>query len=331
MSDSNGRDLSKARGLGLLVVAAILFAGSAWVWNLGASRIALAERGYPITADHCNGADACEQDAEIDARAAATSDTALYIALGQLVASLLGLGGVGYTVFYARQAWKEAERSANAAQEALDDTRSETAEQAARFESQLKVAADAATASAQGAAAMERVAEAMNRSATTVEENLKMLKERTAQQMRAYVTVLVGEAVYQERDKGLRFQGYPHFLNTGATPAHKLQYQSSAAIVAQDEIDSFEYVISGKVNGGATLNSQQSLIPTIALADFIPDQDVISVMAGTPRVLLVWGKVTYEDIFGETHTTRFSIFYRWWVDTNKVTRVSGYYTQNHMT
>lgn len=337
MSDSNGRHLSKVRGLGLLVAAAILFAGSAWVWNLGATRIALAPRGYPVAAPNCDGAKGCEQKAQVDARTAATAataataDTALYIALGQLVASFLGLGGVGFTVFYARLAWREAERSANAAQEALDDTRTETAEQATRFGSQLKVAADAALASAKGAEAMERVAEAMNRSAKTVEENMTMLKERTAQQMRAYVTVLVGSAVFQERARGLKFQGKPIFLNTGATPAHKLRYRASCAVIDVASTAEFSFPLDENVYGMATLNSQQSLSASILLPDFIPDQDVFPVMSSIPRAFVVWGIVTYEDIFGEPHETKFGLVYYWVpnADPKGVPVAMGNYTKGH--
>jgi hypothetical protein len=40
-------------------------------------------------------------------------------------------------------------------------------------------------------------------------------------ELRAYVSVVVGSAVYQEREKNLRFEGKPLMVNTGRTPAYK--------------------------------------------------------------------------------------------------------------
>ncbi|WP_374575471.1 hypothetical protein [Phenylobacterium sp.] len=332
MSGSNRHQTAAARGLSLLAAAAILFAGSAWIWNLGATRIALAQRGYPVSAPDCSGSKPCKQDTYIAARTAASADTALYIALGQLVASLLGLGGVGYTVFYARLAWREAERSANAAHEALEDTRNETAEQAARFESQLKAATEAAEASRSGAVEMGRVADAMSASVEVVRENFEMLKQRTAQQMRAYVTVLGGTALFQDRNRNIRFEGRPLFLNTGATPAHKLQYRASCAVIDVGANPDFRFPLDGcEFRGAATLNSQQNVTGHVTLQDFIPDQDVIPTMSAAPRAFVVWGVVTYEDIFEEVHETRFGIVYYWTpnIDPNGPPIVQNHYTKKH--
>jgi hypothetical protein len=73
---------------------------------------------------------------------AASADSALAVAFAQLALSLLGLGGVGFTVYFAALAWQEAKRSANAAHLTLEDARADAAAQAERFQKDLRIAED---------------------------------------------------------------------------------------------------------------------------------------------------------------------------------------------
>jgi hypothetical protein len=147
MSRRNGRKLSSAGRLVLALIAVGGIVVAVLVANAWVDTTAFRERAYPIPKTECQKAESCDERAlEIQAREAVTADAALDVALGQLVASIIGVIGVGYTVFYARQAWKESERSADAASEALEHTRADASEQADRFGKQLKVAADAAEA-----------------------------------------------------------------------------------------------------------------------------------------------------------------------------------------
>jgi hypothetical protein len=99
------------------------------VWGAGATRNGLRERGYPIPSRHCQQAKDCDEKAlQIGAREAVTSDAGFDVALGQLVASVLGIFGVGYTVFYARLAWKEAQHGVTIARQSAKGS-----EDAARY------------------------------------------------------------------------------------------------------------------------------------------------------------------------------------------------------
>ncbi|MEO6339998.1 MAG: hypothetical protein ABIO39_08185 [Caulobacteraceae bacterium] len=112
MSSRNGRQLATP---GRLILAGIVAATIlvAWlIWDAGASIRDLRERAYPVPNTQCKKANDCEERTlQISAREAVTADNALDVALGQLVLGVLGIGGLGFTVFYARLAWKEAERS----------------------------------------------------------------------------------------------------------------------------------------------------------------------------------------------------------------------------
>src|SRR5262249_20928665 len=50
----------------------------------------------------------------------------------------------------------------------------------------------------------------------------------TRAQLRAYLSVVIGTAVYQERDKNLRFEAKPTIVNTGQTPAYNVRYRIKA-------------------------------------------------------------------------------------------------------
>jgi hypothetical protein len=94
---------------------------AARVWGAGADIRALRERAYPIPSTHCQKPQNCDERAlQIDAREAITSDNALDVAFGQLALSILGIGGVGLTLYYAHLAWGEAGKSATAAKLALE-------------------------------------------------------------------------------------------------------------------------------------------------------------------------------------------------------------------
>ena len=179
--------------------------------------------------------------------------------------------------------------------------------------------------SARSAAAMENVATHMAISAQAASDSVAALKERTAQQMRAYLSIHVGSATFQEREKGLLFEGTPNILNTGATPAHHVRYRAKAEIVPTASVATFRYPLDGVETGGATLNAGQSFIASAVVDHYIADQDVEPTKRLEGQCLLVWGSVRYEDIFGESHETAFGLVYRWLPDGS----IFGQWTDAH--
>ncbi len=55
--------------------------------------------------------------------------------------------------------------------------------------------------------------------------------------------------------------------------------------------------------------------------DFVPDREVASIKEGAGKVLCVWGRLTYEDIFGQHHFTNFAQSITWYPNGE----VFGYY------
>lgn len=63
--------------------------------------------------------------------------------------------------------------------------------------------------------------------------------------------------------------------------------------------------------------------------DFCPDEEVESIkVGGKGRVLYVWGIVTYKDVFGESHSTKFCHTVNF-VRIGTEDRVIGFYIGRH--
>ena len=178
------------------------------------------------------------------------------------------------------------------------------------------------------AAAMEKVAADMAISSRAAAESVTTLKERTAQQMRAYLTVVIGSGCYQERDKNLKFAGHPTLINAGHTPARKVGYRASADILPIDLPEDFTFPLPAKTIGASVIGPQQSNVMLAVVERFVPDQDVELIKSGKGgTALCVWGVVTYEDFFGEPHQTKFCQMLTWLPDEKQT--IFGFYNARH--
>lgn len=150
---------------------------------------------------------------------------------------------------------------------------------------------------ARAATAMERVAQAMTISAAAAQESVGALKERTAQQMRAYLSVVVGSGTYQEKRKNLKFAASPVLMNTGNTPAHDVRYRANAAILPLPLPVDFRFPLSKEVKGGAVLPAGQTFTMNAVVSDYIDERLVRSIKRNVGSAVFVWGVVYYRDIF----------------------------------
>jgi hypothetical protein len=177
------------------------------------------------------------------------------------------------------------------------------------------------------ARAMENVAEQIAVSARAAVDSVDALRERTAQQMRAYVTVNIGSATYQERAKGFRFEGKPLLINTGHTPARNVSFMANAAILEAPLPDDFGFPITTEIRSTATVGAGQNAVLSAIVDGFVDDTEVEDIKVGKARrVLFVWGIVTYDDIFGENHYTKFCQTLLWQPDGKAV---FGFYYPKH--
>ncbi|MHB8303061.1 MAG: hypothetical protein ACYDC6_09525 [Acidobacteriaceae bacterium] len=142
--------------------------------------------------------------------------------------------------------------------------------------------------------------------------------DTSQRELRAYLAVVIGSAIFQERrseDKGgdLKFECRPLLVNTGRTPARNIVFKARAAIMPiplPKEINLPDVPDDG--GGGSILGSQQNANMFATVDGFCADKEVNDIKRGIgTKGLYVWGRVTYEDVFGVNHFTRFCQHIYW--------------------
>jgi hypothetical protein len=157
------------------------------------------------------------------------------------------------------------------------------------------------------AAAMEAVARSAAMSANVGAESVATLKEVTAKQMRAYLSVIMNGGVFQEKDKGFRFEIKPVLANTGNTPAHKIRYWAKIAVFDSPLPDNFDFPDGDDVVVSSfALGPHQNVVLNAIMPDLLDDDEALEVKAGKNKRLYIWGKVSYVDVFEQERFTKFS-------------------------
>jgi hypothetical protein len=179
--------------------------------------------------------------------------------------------------------------------------------------------------------AMERHIGEAARSARAMENIAEVIQSGNVAIIRAYLSVIIGIATYQERQDGLKFEARPSLVNTGSTPARNVKIRIAAEIVTSAQAENFTYPIPEEIaKAPAVAAPHQTYILSAIVKDFVPDADVADIKHGREGkgALTVWGMVTYDDIFGQSHTTKFAQWLFWYPNQT----VYGYYIpgQNDM-
>lgn len=147
-------------------------------------------------------------------------------------------------------------------------------------------------------------------------------------QLRAYLTVMIGGATYQERKKNLKFAGKPRLINTGQTPAHNVRFIARAAILPTILPEDFDFPLPGQYIGGSVLGPHHFFDLNGVVDDFVPDGEIDDIKQARERALHIWGIVSYEDIFGVHQETRFCQTLTW-IGRGKTAVIYGYYNPRH--
>jgi len=187
-------------------------------------------------------------------------------------------------------------------------------EQSEAMASSIKEAARSATA-------MEKVAESIAISAKAATESVATTKEigkrqelALEMQMRAYLKVVIGSAIYQEREKGkepLRFEANPSVVNTGNTPAHDVKFRIQAMILPVPLPADHVFPIPQEVHDGAFIGIHQDSNMSATVEDFVDDKEVKDIKRLNGKGLYVWGIVYYKDVFGKDRETEFGQIIHW--------------------
>jgi hypothetical protein len=167
------------------------------------------------------------------------------------------------------------------------------------------------------------------RSADAMEDISEVIQKGNAAIIRAYLSVVIGTAAPQNRKDNVKFEAKPLLVNSGNTPARNVKIRISAEIIPNGKTESFTYAVPNELAKAAAVAApHQNYTLSAIVKDFVPDADVPDIKDGGKGVLAVWGLVTYDDIFGDSHTTKFGQFLFWYPNQT----VFGFYIggQNDM-
>jgi hypothetical protein len=202
-------------------------------------------------------------------------------------------------------------------------------DQARQLRKTVKAAAEQSEAMERSIAEATRLASAMEVVAKEIAVSSKAALASVSaigKQMRAYLCVVIGTAIYQDRAKHLKFQAIPSIVNAGLTPAHKVSFIASAAILSIPLPEDFAFPLADKPSGESVIGPRQDITVGPIVPDFCDDADIEGIKRGDQgRGLYAWGTFTYEDIFGDAHYTKFCHMYTWRPDD----KTWGYYQGRH--
>ncbi|UTP40180.1 hypothetical protein M9M90_03115 [Phenylobacterium sp. LH3H17] len=249
------------------------------------------------------------------------------IAFAQTIATVLAFIAASVAAVFAGLAVYHSKRSADADNEALAETReaagearAEAARQAKRYTDQLGLMDQTMHYTADNAAAMGRVADAMATNIEKINETVDINRSIAARQkilgegqLRAYVSVQIGGALYQ--DDNYVFEANPVLYNSGGTPAHKVTWRVAAAVLPVPLPDDFRFPLPERPRRTARsllLPPQQTFEMRGIVDGRIEPGEVLRTKLGFGQALYVWGVVSYRDIFRRSHRTTFAqqVFWR---------------------
>lgn len=197
----------------------------------------------------------------------------------------------------------------------------ETKRLAEGAETQTERFNDSITQATRSATAMEQVGEATRNNATLFQTILH-------KQMRAYLAVDIGQAIYQ--DKNLKFESDPILVNTGFTPARNVCYRVMADILPTNLPNNYKFEDYGeRIVNDISIAPRQQVILHAVVRNRIPDAEVAGVMEGTVKRLYVWGTITYDDVFGGSWETNFCHSFFFFPGEKEIWRVKGFYYATH--
>jgi Sec-independent protein translocase protein TatA len=206
---------------------------------------------------------------------------------------------------------KRLRQTVEAAKEQSGDMK-ESIKQATRAADAMQISSKAATIASQAAA-----------------ESVIAVRERTAQQMRAYLSVKIGTGVYQ--DANLRFEVRPILINTEHTPAHNVRYAARADVLPwplpNDFI--FQQLEQPQPSFGVLAPQQDFTMGAWVDRRYDDDNEAEAIKRGIGRRLYIWGTVTYDDVFGEQRYTNFAQNIFWVALPDGSERILGNYVDRH--
>jgi hypothetical protein len=152
-------------------------------------------------------------------------------------------------------------------------------------------------------AAAGRSAVAMEGLVTTASTNAEQGRKLSHQHMRAYIAVDLTGATYQQNT--IRFAGNPTFHNTGFTPARNIKFWIKADVFPTELPDDFVFPEGTENETDIGLSPRQTHSMQGVVESFYPDPEASVIREGAKKRLYCWGRIRYDDVFGDQWVTEF--------------------------
>jgi hypothetical protein len=156
-------------------------------------------------------------------------------------------------------------------------------------------------------AAMERHISEAARSAKAMEDVVSTIKSGNQAALRAYLTVLIGSAIYQEKIEGMEdriFEAKPMLLNTGNTPARNLCMKKAAGILPIPISEDFKFPLPDEwITDVGAVGAHQNYTMSEMLNYKVPWEEVGAIKRG-PVKLSASGVSLLMKMFSEPSTIR---------------------------
>jgi hypothetical protein len=146
-----------------------------------------------------------------------------------------------------------------------------------------------------------------NRQAAAAESAIEEGRQATKKQLRAYLAQL---DIDTENILSTSLTTILHVKNVGATPAVRMAYRAATAVVGKKENVTPPSPYGDARDPSASVEVLGAGIDTIERI-FRPNYsfDEIENLRSKKSILIVWGIVWYDDIFGVSHYTRFCKYF----------------------
>lgn len=174
-----------------------------------------------------------------------------------------------------------------------------------------------------------RAATAMESVAAVTGANANLMQTLMRKQMRAYLSVEIGTATYQ--DENCLFQAHPRLTNNGLTPARNVRYKALTDIIDGSGPEEVVLADVGEIpKSDVGIAPRQTFTMGAPCVDRrVSDAAVAGIMDGFTKRLYVWGKVIYDDVYDGTWETNFCINYTFHKNLEGQIIPNGFFYQRH--
>jgi hypothetical protein len=142
-------------------------------------------------------------------------------------------------------------------------------------------------------------------------DNAAMAKEMLAKQMRAYLHVDAGNALFQETQTNFRFQARPLLCNNGFTHARNIRIRVRAEIFPNPLPTDAVFRDPYGLDETLYIGPRQNMSLPVSVDTLVPEEEIIRIRIGDGKIMYAWGIVTYDDVNDAHHQLTFCLNYQW--------------------